>query len=237
MVNSLLYSLFFSLLISSGSIAQIDSTLTSTELEVIESYKLLLADKVTNNLLANHKKYLESPSEYWNFLNENFLCNWDFDTTTKALIGSDIFNSLSLLQFKELSRALETTFVRYAFESLSFYSQQRLNVIDIKLNEQQTLAWLRVNMESTSLPDIHLDLLLKRRDGVRWKGIDFRFKGMTYVNLKKNSYRKGFEDLKFQGLLRKLDDKNKVFFKELCQRDTNYIDAKKPPCLQNYDKK
>ena len=107
--------------------------------EIINSYELIVRRKVTYDLLANHKNYLESPNEYWNFLNDTFLDNWDFDATTKALIGNKIFNSMSDLQFKELSRTLEVTLIRYAFESLSFYSEQKLNVIDIKLNEQQNL--------------------------------------------------------------------------------------------------
>ena len=153
------------------------------------------------------------------------------------MIGNDIFNSLSNLQFKELSRALEVTLIRYAFESLSFYGEQKLNVIDIKLNEQQTLAWLKINMDSPRFPDIHLDLLLKRTDHREWRGVDFRFKGITYVNLKKNSYRQDFKDLNFQGLLRSLMIKINCFL-EICVRgDANYIDPKKPPCLQNYDKK
>jgi ABC-type transporter MlaC component len=110
-------------------------------------------------------------------------------------------------------------------------------VIDIKVNEQQTLAWLKVNMDSPRFPDIHLDLLLKRNFNSQWKGVDFRFKGITYVNLKKNSYRQDFKDLRFKGLLKKIDDKNNLFFRDLCQNKANYIDPKKPPCLQNYDKK
>ena len=97
----------------------------------------------------------------------------------------------------------------------SFYSEQKLNVIDIKLNEQQTLAWLKINMESPSFPDIHLDLTLKAYDSGQWKGVDFRFKGITYVTLKKNSYRQDFEDLKFQGLLRSLMIKIRCFL-EIC---------------------
>ncbi len=234
-LKSFFYCLFFSLLISSGSIAQVDSILAAPETEIIDGYRSLLTDKVTNNLLANHEIYEESPNEYWQFLNETFLDNWDFDATTRALIGDDIFNSLSNLQFKALSKVLEITLIRYAFESLTFYGDQKLNVIDIKLNEQQNLAWLKINMDSPRLPDIHLDLLLKRTDNSEWRGVDFRFKGITYVNLKKNSYRQDFEDLKFQGLLRKLDNKNKVFFRDLCESDANHIDPRKPPCLHNYD--
>ena len=182
-------------------------------------------------MLANHENYLESPNEFWNFLEDIFLDNWDFDATTKALIGNEIFNSLSNLEFKEISRVVEVTLIRYAFASLSFYGGQQLNVIDIKLNEQQTLAWLKINMDSPRFPDIHLDLLLKRNLHDQWRGVDFRFKGITYINIKKNSYRQDFEDIKFQGLLGKLNDKNKLFFENLCQSEANYLDPNMPPCL------
>jgi hypothetical protein len=41
------------------------------------------------------------------------------------------------------------------------------------------------------------------------------------------------------GLLKKLDNKNKLFFEGLCEGKgkANYIDPKRPPCLRNYDKK
>ena len=236
-LKSFLYSIFIFIFVSTVSIAQVDSIRSNLEIEIIDIYDSLLADKVTCNLLANYENYLESPNKYWDFLNETFVYNWDFDATTKALIGNEIFNSLSNLQFKELSRVLEVTLIRYAFESLFFYGEQKLNVIDIKINEKQTLAWLKINMDSPRFPDIHLDLLLKRTDDDKWKGVDFRFKGITYVNLKKNSYRQDFKDSKFVGLLKKLDNKNKLFFEDLCESEANYIDPKKQPCLQNYDKK
>lgn len=225
------------MLIHTWSIAQVDPALGTLEKEIIDSYESLLVKRVTSDLLANHKIYVEFPNKYWNFLEDKFLNNWDFDATTRALIGDDIFNSMSNLQFKELSRVLEVTLIRYAFESLSFYGEQKLNLIDIKLNKQQTLAWLKINMDSPMFPDIHLDLLLKRTIDGQWRGVDFRFKGITYVNLKKNSYRQDFKDFKFEGLLKKLEDKNKTFFRELCRSDVNHKDPKRPPCLQNYDKK
>jgi len=215
--------------------AQTDLKLSATESKILKNYEVLLVDKVTNDLLANYQIYRDSPNAYWRFLNDTFLDNWNFDATMRALIGNEIYSSLSISQFKKLSKTLEVTLTRYAFESLPFYSEQKLNVIDIKLNKQHTLAWLKINMESPSFPDIHLDLLLKRRDDTRWKGVDFRFKGITYVNMKKNSYRQDFEDLKFEGLVRKLDDKNRVFFRDLCHSDANNVDLEKPPCLQVYD--
>tara|TARA_B100000989_G_scaffold290801_1_gene264400 strand:+ start:707 stop:1384 length:678 start_codon:yes stop_codon:yes gene_type:complete len=219
------------MLISTESTAQVDPARSDLEKEIIDSYELLLVKKVTSDLLANHKIYVEFPNKYWNFLEDTFIDNWDFDATTKAMMGNEILNSLSDLQIKKLSKAQEVTLLRYAFESLSFYGEQKLNIIDIKLNEQQTLAWLKISMESPRLPDIHLDLLLKRKGNRKWSGVDFRFKGISYISLKKNSYRKDFENLEFAGLLKKLNNKNKTFFEDLCQNEANYLDPKKPPCL------
>lgn len=231
MFKHYLYLFFFSISISTKLIAQANSAQGFLGTEIIDSYKLLLTDKVFGNLLTNHKKYKESPNKYWRLLEATFFENWDFDATTRALIGNEIFNSLSESQFNDLSKTLQVTLIRYAFECLSLYGGQRINVIDINVNEQQTFAWLKMNMESPRLPDIHLDLLLIRRQQNHWKGADFRFKGITYVNLKKNAYRQDFKELRFQGLLRKLEVKNKVFFNDLCQSEANYIDPQKPPCF------
>ena len=114
---------------------------------------------------------------------------------------------------------------------MPFYDNQKLRVIDLKINKQKTFAWLKINMDSPRFPDIHLDVLLKRTDNNHWKGADFRFKGVTYVTLKKNSYRQDFVDLKFRGLLKKLEDKNRVFFENLCKGESNYSDPTKKPCL------
>ena len=45
-----------------------------------------------------------------------------------------------------------------------FMVEQKLNVIDIKFNEQQTLGLVENQMDSPRFPDIHLDLLLKRTE-------------------------------------------------------------------------
>ena len=86
-------------------------------------------------------------------------------------------------------------------------------------------------MESPRFPDFHLDLLVKRNFDGYWKGVDFKFKGITYVQLKKNSYRQGFKELNFKGLLKKMENKNRVFFLNLCQGQVNYMDPQKAPCL------
>ena len=46
-------------------------------------------------LAFNHKKYKQFSKRILGvLLDETFLNHWDFDATTKALIGDDIFNSI-----------------------------------------------------------------------------------------------------------------------------------------------
>ena len=202
----------------------------SSKVHIINTFEPFFVEKVNDDLVIHYKHYLKSPNEYHKFLGQTFLLNWSFDSTAKALLGTDFYNSLTTAQFQELSKAVEFTLIRYAYESLSFYGKQRLSIIDVTVNARQTLAWLKVNVESNNFPDFHLDFLLKRTTGNKWKGVDFKFKGVSYVDLKKNSYRRDFEKLKLEGLLRKLHDKNESFFRDLCKGDVNFIDPKQPPC-------
>ena len=224
------------MLISAVSIAD-DSYLSEFEIEILDRFGSLLEDKVTCKLLANYKDYLKFPNEYLSFLEDTLLNNWDFGATTKALIGGEIFNSLSQSQFIDLSNTLEMTLIRYAFESLPFYGEQKLSVIDITVNEEKALAWLKIKMDSPRLPDIHLDLLLKRTEVGKWLGVDFQVKGISYVSLKKSSYRQDFENLKFDGLIKKLNNKNQMFYRDLCKGDARHLDSKHPPCFWTYDNK
>ena len=48
-------------------------------------------------------------------------------------------------------------------------------------------------MESPIIPDLHLDLLIKRTPQGQWSGVDVRFKGITYVSIKKHEFRQIIE--------------------------------------------
>ena len=233
----LVFALIFSFGIAQRIQATEDFRIESAETELFKKYTDLLENKVIKDLSLNHDTYLKSPNEYWRFLDRTFLKNWDFDATTRALIGAEIYYVLSESQFNSLSKTLEVTLIRYAFESLPFYFGQQLKVLDIKLDKKNSFSWLKINMKSSRLPDIHLDLLLKRTTVDYWKGVDFRFKGITYVNLKKSSYREKFHKKQFVGLLDELNRKNEIFFTKICQRNANYLDPSSPPCIENHDKK
>ena len=79
----------------SDLLAQDRKVYNAVEMKIIDSYDSLLAEKVTNDLLINYKIYRDFPNKYWNFLNETLINNWDFQATTRALLGNEIFQSLT----------------------------------------------------------------------------------------------------------------------------------------------
>ena len=88
------------------------------------------------------------------------------------------------------------------------------------VNAESTLGWVQVRMQSPVLMDLNLDLLIKRIDEGVWKGVDVRFKGITYVSIKKHEYRRIMKKRGVAGLIETLEQKNTEFFTEVCAKSS-----------------
>ena len=73
-------------------------------------------------------------------------------------------------------------------------------------------------MESSLIPDIHFDVLIKQAEAGRWKAVDVRFKGITYVAVKKHKFRKTIDEKGVQALIAELQIKNREYFIEICAK-------------------
>lgn len=89
------------------------------------------------------------------------------------------------------------------------------------------MGWVQVLMESPIIPDINLDVLIKQGDKDDWKAVDIRFKGITYVSIKKHSFREIIAESGLQALIGDLQGKNAAYFKVICA-ETKTVDL--PPC-------
>ena len=82
-------------------------------------------------------------------------------------------------------------------------------------------------MQSKFLPDIYFDLLVKIMGDGTWRAVDIRFKGITYVSIKKHHYRQIVNTQSILALETYLSKKNEAYFSELCKP----VDAEgRPPC-------
>ena len=172
---------------------------------------------VTDQLSNRQDKYINDPIAYYAFLTSTVVELWDSSSTTRALLGKKHYESLAKDQKSALISAVDETLIRYAFEGLESYSGQVFKVDDVVINEEKGMGWVQVLMVSPVIPDINLDLLIKRTPQGDWRAVDVRVKGITYVAIKKHGYREIFEEKGFDSLLVNLSDKNNEYFMMVCE--------------------
>ena len=198
----------------------------SAEKTVLNSFDPLF-ERVTLELSKNQQRYLADPVAYHQFVNRVVKPLWDSESTSSALIGRASFEQLKDVDRLALVDAVDTTLRRYAFEGLDHYSGQRFQVIDVVVNPRVGMGWVQVLMESSLIPDLHLDVLIKQFSTDSWKAVDVRFKGITYVAIKKHKFRKIVAEKGIQALIDELQAKNHEYFTEICGR-ANIVG--RPPC-------
>ena len=201
-----------------GLSAPLAANLPSEVEEIIASQFTPLFQAVTQELSENQAMYLQNPSAYADFINTSVKSSWDVASTTSALIGKPRFLALAPVEQSSLVAAVDRTLMRYAFEGLEHYTAQIFDVVDVVVNQQGTLGWVQVRMQSPILLDLNLDLLIKRTDNANWKAVDVRFKGITYVSIKKHEYRDIIEKDGVTALIETLNQKNAEFFNDVCRQ-------------------
>jgi ABC-type transporter MlaC component len=126
--------------------------------------------------------------------------------------------------------SVDQTLIRYAFEGLESYGGQVFKVDDVVVNEEKGMGWVQVLMESPILPDINLDLVIKRNPKNEWHAVDVRVKGITYVKIKKYKYREIIEEQGFDALIDNLTTKNTNYFDDICAPLVNPKQKGRAPC-------
>ena len=217
---------FFSLILV-PLLGQASEPVTDTEQKIASQFAPLFRT-VTQELSENQAMYLENPSAYADFINSRVKSRWDVASTTSALIGKSRFLALSQAEQGSLVAAVDRTLMRYAFEGLEHYTAQIFDVVDVVVNEKGTLGWVQVRMQSPVLMDLNLDLLIKRTDQEQWKAVDVRFKGITYVSIKKHEFRSIIEQDGVAALIQTLNQKNTEFFTALCSQSSKQLKGTTP---------
>lgn len=227
--QNVLLALVFSLgAVSSQGFAQETEQGAASQLNpvIMEQFQPLFTG-ITAELGANKARYLTEPAAYYALVDRYLRPRWDTASTASALVGRNYFESLSTAEQSALTAAVDSTLVRYAFEGLEHYSGQRFDIADIVVSDGAAMGWVQVLMESPIIPDINLDVLIKQGDKDDWKAVDIRFKGITYVSIKKHSFREIIAESGLQALIGDLQGKNAAYFKVICA-ETKTVDL--PPC-------
>ena len=205
------------LLVMPSLAADQDAALEQNDAEsmVRNQFEVLFAS-VTEQLANRQQKYIDNPIAYYDFLIATVVASWDSSSTSRALVGKQYYQGFTDQQRAVLVNSVDQTLIRYAFEGLENYGGQVFKVDDVVVNEEKGMGWVQVLMESPLLPDINLDLVIKRNLTNEWHAVDVRVKGITYVKIKKYKYREIIEEQGFQALIDNLTTKNTDFFDDIC---------------------
>ncbi len=199
-----------------------------TEEQRVKSRFIPLFAAITEQLSSSQEDYLLDPSAYNRFLDANVRSLWDTSSTTSALIGKSRYKDLKPADRQALVAAVDQTLLRYAFEGLEHYGGQVFEVVDVAVNQGATMGWVQVLMASPIIPDVHLDLLIKRTPVGDWSAVDIRFKGITYVAIKKHEFRKIIEQQGVNALIDSLNRKNRDYFRDICAKAPATLKGKTP---------
>ena len=170
---------------------------------------------VTQELGSNQATYLRDAQAYEAFIDTRVKSSWDVASTARALVGKSVFDTLAPDIRQSLVGAVDRTLVRYAFEGLDKYSGQTFDVVDLVVNQEAGMGWVQLLVQSPLIPDVNLDLLIKRNVSNEWKAVDIRFQGITYVMIKKREYRAIIEKQGIAALIEQLVQANQAFFNNL----------------------
>lgn len=170
---------------------------------------------ITQELSTSQANYLRDAQAYEAFIDARVKSSWDVASTARALVGKSVFDTLAPEIRQSLVSAVDRTLVRYAFEGLDKYSGQTFDVVDLVVNQEAGMGWVQLLVQSPLIPDVNLDLLIKRNLSKEWKAVDIRFQGITYVMIKKREYRAIIEQQGIAALIEQLVQANQAFFNNL----------------------
>ena len=231
LVRLCLVTMISVLMVMSSQAADHDTTLAHTEAEhTVHSQFGALFASVTEQLANRQQMYIDNPVAYYDFLMATVVASWDSSSTSRALVGKQYYEGFTDAQRAVLVDSVDQTLIRYAFEGLESYGGQVFKVDDVVVNEQKGMGWVQVLMESPILPDINLDLVIKRNLNNQWHAVDVRVKGITYVKIKKYKYREIIEEQGFDALIDNLTTKNTNYFGAVCAQAVNAEQKGRAPC-------
>ncbi|MHC9510127.1 MlaC/ttg2D family ABC transporter substrate-binding protein [Kangiella sp. M94] len=171
-------------------------------------------DTINDFMQENHKKALQTPSLLMTFVDSELLTVWSAKNTIRAMLGAERWSKLTVEQESELIKAYEETMRRYLYEVMRQYQGQIATVDSIRLNSKQNKGWLTVVLNSSSLPDLSIDLKIYK-EGTAWTIYDFSFQGISFIKMKQNYFQSTFDEVGFEGVLTDLNNKNEEFNKKI----------------------
>ncbi len=181
------------------------------EKQILEKFQIEF-DRV--KAFAESQKRPFASDVLMDFIETQMMKRWSAELTIRAIVGKKRWRVIKPKEKQELILAYENTMKRYLYETFQQYKGQKPVAEKVELHSNHKKGWLTVRLLIPNFSDVTLDLKIYNRDG-EWLIYDFRYQGVSFVQLKALDY---FLTLKIngaEGLINKLNKKNEQLYKSL----------------------
>lgn len=165
---------------------------------------------INQTLLVEQGRFEQHPEQLASFVDQHLLPLWQSSKTLKGLFGKKHWLSFSEGAKSSLKQGFNNTLQRYVQEGFSHYDGQRLEFVGVKFNKKQTRGRLTVKIIPNLVPSFNVDLkIYKERDS--WFLYDVMVKGVSYISIKKDSFRKMLQEQGIETVIASIRTKNQGF--------------------------
>ncbi len=207
----------FAVVFSSAVLAQTGSNIAQTgskpvPLEPASVEADFREQVITINRILQQKQseFSQSPVRLVAFVDEHLLSLWGAPKTLRGLLGKSIWKKLTEDNKDKLVQAFNNTLQRYVQEGFNEYDGQKIEFVRVRLNKKRTRGLLTLKVIPNLLPDFNIDLKIARHTH-RWLLYDVMVQGVSYISMKKDSFRKLHAHTGIDGVINKYHRKNKGF--------------------------
>jgi phospholipid transport system substrate-binding protein len=183
---------------------------SASSLESVEqSFKTQVAF-INQTLKVNQKAFEASPHLLAGFVDNSLLPLWEASQTLAGLLGSKNWHGLSHAEQAGLQKAFNDTIQRYVQEGFALYDGQTLEFVSVKLNDSATRGLLTLKVIPNVMPSFEVDFKIFKQEET-WQLYDILVQGVSYITLKKDSYRKQLAEQGVKGILATISEKNQGY--------------------------
>jgi phospholipid transport system substrate-binding protein len=182
----------------------------NTQFHNVESNYKNKIGTINQQLNLKQNIFNQSKQELAKFVDESLLPTWSSTKTLKGLFGKAIWLRLSNDEQQQLVKAFNDTLQRYVQESFEEYDGQQFLFERIKLNKHQNKGYLTIKLIPNLLPSFNIDLKIALIDN-QWLIYDAMVQGVSYISLKKDSFRELYKNKSIDGVLAFIKEKNMNF--------------------------
>jgi|GEM_PF-1160596 len=196
---------------------------SATHQEQVESFYRIQISTINQTLKTNQSLFEQSPLELAAFVDNTLLPLWNSSKTLKGLFGKSHWQSLSEIERQQLMKGFDDTIQRYVQEGFALYDGQELEFVGLKFNKSSTKGILTIKVIPNLIPSFNVDFKIARVDK-SWHLYDIYVQGISYISLKKDSFRKQLEEQGVIGVLGEIQAKNDGYIKSQPQQKLSTSD-------------